>query len=142
MTLTVDASVWLAARFREEPYHEASADFLLRVIAGPELIALPWLSWVECVAAAARKTGGDDVAHQLGRHLRSLPGITWVPLDESLAGDACHLSARLRLRAADAVYVAVAKVHSSTLITLDNELLERCRGAVPCQTVTEWLRDN
>jgi predicted nucleic acid-binding protein len=132
MTVTIDASVWVAARFAGEPGHAASAGCLLRALAGPEPVVLPWLAAVECVAAVARKSGSAALAHEAGQQLRALVPVVWVVLDETVAADAAHIAAACRVRAADAVYVAVARRSGATLVTLDGEVRQRCAAMVRC----------
>ncbi len=138
MTLVIDASVWVAARFDGESSHEASARCLLAAIAGSEPLILPTLAWVECVAATARKTGSDALAMEVGEHLRA-PPLRWAALDEAEAANAAAIAAACRLRAADAVYVAVARQHRATLVTLDQEVRQRCAEQVRCLSPEAWL---
>jgi len=51
-----------------------------------------------------------------------------------------RLAAKLRLRGADAVYVALAATCREPLITLDAEMLERGRGVVEAFTPEQWLQ--
>ena len=51
-----------------------------------------------------------------------------------------RLTAKLRLRGADAVYVALAAICSEPLITLDAEMLERARGIADVFTPEQWLQ--
>ena len=53
---------------------------------------------------------------------------------------AARLAGDLRLRAADAVYVAVART-AGALITLDTELRERAASEVAVQSPAQWLAD-
>jgi predicted nucleic acid-binding protein len=139
--VTIDASVWIAARFQVEPEHDASAACIVEALAGRDDIVLPWLAWVECVAAVARKTGDDALAIEAGQQLRAQDAIRWVPLDEAQAVDATATAAACRLRAADAVYVAVARRFGATLVTLDRELMQRCVGHVQCMTPDTWVHE-
>jgi predicted nucleic acid-binding protein len=141
MTVTIDASVWVAAGFAGEPGYAESRACLLRVLAGRDTVVLPWLAWVECVAAVARKTDNDVLAHEAGRRLREVMPVRWVSLDETGATEATNVAAICRLRAADAVYVAVARQNGATLVTLDRELQRRCATLVRCQSPEEWSRD-
>jgi predicted nucleic acid-binding protein len=55
-------------------------------------------------------------------------------VDESLAREAAELAARLRLRGADAVYVAVARKLDLPLVTWDAEQRERGGAAIVVRT--------
>ena len=141
MTVTIDASVWVAARFENEPGHAESTACLLRALGSLEPIVLPWLAWVECVAAVARKTDNEALAREVGLHLHDLVSVRWVALDEPVTAEAAVVAAECRLRAADAVYAAVARLHRATLVTLDAEMRDRCSAQVRCQTPAEWVLD-
>jgi predicted nucleic acid-binding protein len=134
----VDASVWVAAQFRAEPHHAASVDCLSRALLEEEEITLPWLAWVECVAAIARKTSNPPLAKREGSKLVGLTNIRWLGLDEQLAADAADIAATHRLRSADSIYVAVAQRTSATFVTLDAEVHHRCSGVVACVFPAEW----
>lgn len=51
MTVSIDASVWVAARFENQPDYSASVACLRSVLASEESIVLPWLAWVETVCS-------------------------------------------------------------------------------------------
>ena len=65
--------------------------------------------------------------------------VRGVPLDASLAVESMRLAAKLRLRGADAVYVALAATCREPLITLDAEMLERARDVTETLTPEQWL---
>jgi predicted nucleic acid-binding protein len=139
MNITIDASVWVAARFDNEPSHVESTEFLLRAMGTRQTIVLPWLAIVECVAAVARKTGNARLADEVGAHLLGLPDVLWVALDETVVGEAIEVAAERRLRAADAVYAAVARSHGATLVTLDAEMLSHRSPRLRCVSPRDWI---
>ena len=61
--------------------------------------------------------------------------VILMDVDRALANDSADIAARYRLRGADAIYVAVAHIASSTLVTLDNEQRDRAADLVPTMTV-------
>ena len=67
--------------------------------------------------------------------MASVDEITFYEVDEVLADVSARVAARYRLRGADAVYVAVARVSGSTLITLDYQQRHRAADLVPTMTV-------
>jgi predicted nucleic acid-binding protein len=140
MTITIDASVWVAAGIENEPEYAASAACVVQALANGHTIVLPWLALPECVAAVARKTGSVELAQEAGRRLRGLPLVQWIVLDESEAIEAANAAAACRLRAAHAVYVAVAREHGATLVTLDQEVVRRAAGMVECQSPDAWVK--
>jgi predicted nucleic acid-binding protein len=63
-----------------------------------------------------------------------LPGLRLLPIDHLLAQAAAALAGRLRLRGADAVYVATAASLRLPLITWDVEQRDRAAAVVDVRT--------
>lgn len=139
MSVTIDASVFVAAARDEELHHEASLEFLERV-QGDELpVYSPALVLPECAAAIARPTGNLELAERLVELVRAFPGIELVPLTPLLAGHAARMAMQYRLRGADAIYAATADLFGATLVAWDGEMLTRSAGSTPAMTPIEWL---
>ena len=136
---TIDASVHLNALSPAEPGTGASLACLQRIVAQRRPIFSPTLLIVEVAAATARSLGSADLALRMAQALRSLPGQLWVALDDDLANEAARLGAEARLRGADAVYAAVARRFGATLVTRDQQQLERLCRLVPVLTPEELL---
>lgn len=60
----------------------------------------------------------------------SLPGLYLLDIDDQMARLSGELAARLRLKGADATYVAAAMLQDMPLITLDSEQRERASRVV------------
>ena len=71
--------------------------------------------------------------------LEAHPNLNLESLTESRARRAAEVAARLRLRGADAVYVALAEEFNATLITWDNEMLQRGAAVAPTLTPSAWI---
>jgi predicted nucleic acid-binding protein len=142
LTAVVDASVWVASQHADERRYEESRECLVKLLASSEAIALPWLALVECVAAVSRRSGNEGLGREAGRLLLAIPGLHWVPLDASGAARAAEVARVYRLRAADAVYVSVAREHRASLITLDHDVGTRVLGEVPVVTPAEWMEQS
>ena len=140
MTLIIDASVLVAAAQHDEPGSGASRAFLSAALIGRTPLVLPWLAWVETVSAIARKSATAGLAVEAGQRLRDLP-VHWVELDERMAQEAAATTVACRLRAADAVYVALAVRLEATLVTLDREIETRCEKLCRCRTPEAWLAE-
>jgi predicted nucleic acid-binding protein len=138
-SLTVDANVFAAASRPEEPHFAESRAMVVELRRRATILVCPTLTVAELIAALSRATGDDALAHRVAVQFRALPGLSLVGLDEPLAWAAGHLASMNRLRGADAVYLAVAQQHSATLVTWDNEMLQRCAAAVPTLTPAAWL---
>ena len=59
-----------------------------------------------------------------------MPGLRLVPVDEVLARMAARLAGRLRVRGADAVYIAAAAALRLPLVTWDIEQRDRAARLV------------
>lgn len=142
MTLSLDASVWLASLSPSEPDHDASRAIIMRALAREIPTHQPVLFIVEICAAIARRTRNPDLAMQAGRAALQWPSLVLHELDHTLAADAASVAATCALRGADAVYVATARHAGSVLVTLDREMLERAAAVVEVATPREWLDAN
>ena len=138
--MIVDASVWVASVLEEDAHHEVSLAFMHRFVKERQIATVPLLAWAEIAGAVARRTGDTDRGMKVAGFITAKPWVKGVPLETSLAGESMRLAARLRLRGADAVYVALAAISREPLLTLDNEMLERARDVVEALTPEQWLR--
>lgn len=68
--------------------------------------------------------------------------MSLVNFTRTRARRAAKLAAALRLRGADAVYVALALEYGATLVTWDAEMLQRAPAAMLTMTPAEWLATN
>ena len=76
---------------------------------------------------SARQTGDLTLARNTYRELLQLPTLRIVPIDYRLGAATATLAINLGLRAADAVYVALAQILAIPLITWDEQ--QRTRSA-------------
>jgi predicted nucleic acid-binding protein len=86
LSLTIDASVFVAAARPSEPQHGESLAFLDALAQHFALpIYCPTLTLTETVAAIARRTGDATLAQQAIRQIEFFPGITLVALTQARA---------------------------------------------------------
>ena len=137
--VTIDASVFVAADAADEAGRDSARAFLREVLSGGLAVHQPALCIVEVTSAVARRTNDPHIARNAALRLLELPGLVVHTLDIDAAVEAAGLAGRTRLRAADAVYAAVALQHGTDLVTLDVELRERAAPVVPTFTPGEWL---
>ena len=138
--ITIDASVLVAAASASDPARDDAFAFLAAVVASDVAIHQPTLTLVEVSAAIARRTGDDRLAGEIGSALLAMPGLVLHPLDLEASADAAALASRLGVRGADAVYVATALRHRTTLVTLDDDVRRRSSTIVDVVTPAEWLQ--
>ncbi|MFN8469659.1 MAG: PIN domain-containing protein [Caldilineaceae bacterium] len=133
--LTVDANVWIAANDRGDTQMERSRDFLAAATRQQETIFLPSFAQVEIACALARRRRSPEIGQRLANQIMALSHIVAVPLDSALVTQSVQTGTRLLLRSADALYAAVAAMHSAQLVSWDAELIQRA-GAI---TPADWL---
>jgi predicted nucleic acid-binding protein len=132
--MVVDASVIVSRLVPHDTNHEASRHWLTRHIAAGGLVIVPALLLPEVAGAVARRTGRPRLARRAVDAVLRLPELRLVPVDDVLAHTAAGLAGRLRLRGADAIYVAVAAGLSLPLVTWDSEQRERAGRLVEVLT--------
>jgi predicted nucleic acid-binding protein len=138
---TIDASVWVNGFDQREPGHEISRQ-VLELLGNHSIpIVVPNLVLVEVAGAISRTRNHPTQAQMFATALSNLPNVTIVTLDDVLAHQTLALAAQYGLRGADAVYGAVARRASCTLITLDNEQLTRLVNVITTQTPSAALVD-
>lgn len=138
--MIVDASVWVASVLKEDAHHEVSLAFMHRFVKERQIATVPLLVWAEIAGAVARRTGDTDRGLKVTGLITGQIWVRGVPLDVSLSSESMRLAAMLRLRGADAVYVALAATYREPLITLDAEMLERTHGVAEALTPEQWLQ--
>jgi predicted nucleic acid-binding protein len=138
--MIVDASVWVASVLDKDAHHEVSLAFMHRFVKERQIATVPMLVWAEIAGAVARRTGDTERGLKAAGLITAQVWVKGVPLDASLASEAMRLAATLKLRGADAVYVALAATCREPLITLDAEMLERARNVAEVFTPEQWLQ--
>jgi predicted nucleic acid-binding protein len=132
--MVVDASVIVSRLVPHDTNHEASRHWLTRHIAAGRLVIVPALLLAEVAGAVARRTGRPRLARRAVDAVLRLPELRLVPVDDMLARTAAGLAGRLRLRGADAIYIAVAAGLSLPLMTWDSEQRDRAGRLVEVLT--------
>ena len=137
--MIVDASVWVASVLDKDAHHDVCLAFMHRFVKERQIAIVPLLLWPEISGAVARRTGDADRGMKVAELIAAKIWVKGVPLDASLAHESMRLAASLRLRGADAVYVALAVAYREPLLTLDIEMLERARCLAEAFTPEQWL---
>jgi predicted nucleic acid-binding protein len=132
--MVVDASVVVSRLVAHDMNHEASRRWLTRHVAGGGLVIAPTLLLPEVAGAVSRRTGEPRLARRAVGALLRVPGLRRITVDDVLARTAAALAGRLRVRGADAVYIAVAANLGLSLVTWDVEQRDRGAGVVEVLT--------
>ena len=125
----VDASVWVSRFLPSDVQHQPSRRWLGERIEGGELLTAPAILLPEIGGAIARRTGNSGIAAEVFSLLLSLSNLRLVPVESDLARTSAQLASDLRLRGADALYVALASILNFPLVTWDREQRDRS-GAI------------
>lgn len=125
--VVVDASVWVSALMAGESNHPASLGWLRRYAQSGGAVLAPQLLLAEVASGIARATRQPALAQQIVGYLNHGSGVELVSLDSTLALEAADLAARLYIKGADSVYVALAQQRNVPLISWDNEQLNRAK---------------
>lgn len=123
--MVVDASVMVSRLVLHDVHHQASRHWLTRHVAAGGLLIAPSLLLPEVAGAVARRTGEPRLARRAVGAVLRLPALRLVPVDDVLARAAARLAGRLRVRGADAVYIAAAAGLGLPLVTWDTEQRDR-----------------
>lgn len=125
----LDASVFVAAISPSEVHYPAAREVY---DSHPENRAflVPSLFRVEVLAALARRGEPDEMLDTTDV-LVSGPRFHCVAVDAPLIEAATRVARVARLRAYDAVYVALALSHDAALLTLDSDVRTKIAAAFP-----------
>lgn len=134
--LVVDASVWVSAADPTDPSSPSSRAFLAELMTRGVSIALPGLARLEVACALARRFRDAELARDVADGMVKSPLVTVHGMGAGLIDAALSHGTRAFLRAADAVYAALARNLGGELVSWDREHIERA-GAVTPET---WLR--
>ena len=99
----------------------------------------PVLALAEVAGAVARRTGSSELAAGAISLTLRLPNARLVPVDDQLAHLGARLAGELRLRGAGSLYLALARRLGFTLVTWDQEQLERGRSVAVTHTPAQEL---
>ena len=130
----VDASVWVSYFMQTEETHSASRDWVSQQTDAGTPILGPSHVLAEISGAVSRRTGREELGRVSSTVISRLPDFQLIPIDRELADVSASVAAGMKLKGADAVYVALALLMNSSLVTWDKEQLTR--GAPIIETLT------
>jgi predicted nucleic acid-binding protein len=128
--MVVDASVMVSHLVPHDAHHLASRAWLTNHVDDGGLVIAPVLLLPEIAGAVARRTGAPGLAQRAIDAVLKLPGLRLLTMDEVLGRTAAGLAGRLRLRGADAIYIAAALSLRLPLVTWDTEQRERAARVI------------
>jgi predicted nucleic acid-binding protein len=125
--LLLDASVWVAAVDRDDPYHHAARPLVLDPTR--PLAALD-LTLYEIANVVGTVKGRSELAGRMCRAILRRSDGNLARIDAALAEHAMKFAAEHRLTAYDAAYVAAARRYAWTLVSADVKDLVKPRLAL------------
>ncbi len=137
MLLTLDSSVIVAALREQEPFHLLARRVLDQIGRSEHLAVQPFTVLVEVTAAIRRRTGSQSLALRVHRDLSSLGSLQFVELDAHRADEAAMIAQETGVRGMDAIVVQVAQEFGATLVSLDDEMVDRVRARVSVMSVAD-----
>jgi predicted nucleic acid-binding protein len=132
---TVDANCWIATFDPLDAFHTPSRELFQRLADREVHIEAPEIVLLEVGCAVARRHRDPAQGVRAISVMQRNPLLRLFPHSEQLLAEAMRLGTQQYLRGADALYAATAHLTGSTLVTWDNELIQRA-GAI---TPTDWL---
>lgn len=121
----VDASVWVSRFHQGDVNHAASREWLELAVANREELVGPTLLLAEVAGPIARLTRDSSEGSAAMGALMGFPNLAFVAVDYDLGLWSGNLAGGLKLKGADAVYLALAESRNCALVTWDKELLDR-----------------
>lgn len=126
----IDASVYVALINAKELSHDDARSWFQLAASSARPIVAPSILLAEVAAALSRGADDPALAHRVIERLARSRIIQLQPVTQTLAELAAAIAADHRMRGCDAIYLALAVQLNDTLITLDQQQLERGAGVV------------
>jgi predicted nucleic acid-binding protein len=137
--IVIDASVWVAFALAADAFHPQSLRWVTQWVRSGRSIMVPSIFPVEVGAALIRHVRVSDDAYKVVNDLLDNPLFTIKAVDASLCRQAATMAMDLRLRGADAIYVALAESLRVPLITWDEQQRSRASERITAMTPADAL---
>lgn len=137
--LTLDASIFVRRASPNDSAYAVCRDLFDTVQMRAILLYEPLLVLPEVAGAVSRVFRDSMRGRIYADVLRSLPNVTYVPIDADLSREAEEIAADYFLRGADATYVAIARRYNCALVSLDEEHRRRVGTILTVYTPGEAL---
>ena len=126
----VDASVWVSSFLTSDANHALASRWVDRAMEREAEIYAPAVLLAEVAGSVARVTGNPLAGIERANHLLNTLNLQIVVQDTRSYLAAARLASQLRLRGCDALYVQIAVEQDSTLVSLDEQQVERSGSVV------------
>jgi len=136
--VTLDSSVIVAALRKHEERHRQCQSLLEKVQKGQYIAIQPYTVLVEVAAAVKRRTNSQRLAKRVKELLQNIDTLDFVELGTIRADAATDMAINTGLRGMDAIVVQVAAEFGATLVSLDEEMIEKARAIINVRSVEEF----
>jgi len=123
--LTVDSSIIVSSLLEGERRHKEARKIWETILAGKNVAILPYSVFVEVVAAVRRRTGSEELAREVGKHLLEIEALFFVGLDDKSAQEAVEIAVKTGVRGMDALVIQVAQDFDTELMSFDEEMMTK-----------------
>jgi len=100
------------------------------VLTGKTVAIMPYIVLVEVVAAVRRRTADKELALKIKKEPLSAGSVNFTIVDPEAALEASDIAIETGMRGMDAIVVQTAKEYGTSLVTLDNEMINKATGIV------------
>lgn len=129
--VAVDSSVWVAAADQADPFCGPSRAFFAAVVRHRASLHVPAFARVEVACALARRSRDASAARGLAQAMLAGSLVVEAATDAALLAQALLAGTDAFLRGADSFFVATAQAAGATLISWDDEMLQRGGTVTP-----------
>jgi predicted nucleic acid-binding protein len=124
-TMVIDSSVWVSWFIRSDSNHAAAVAWLNKHLQGGGSLLSPTMLVIETASGVSRVTNQSALGSHAASQLYTIPFLQIVAMDQDLVNETVNIAAQYKLRGADSVFVALAKLKAIPLVSFDNEQLTR-----------------
>ena len=132
--VVLDANVWVASLLGDEPKHIDSDRWLYDWLSNERSLVVPALFVVEVGSAVARRRRSALEGNIAIARVETEPLLDIRDQSPHLWSSGARHAANLQIRAADAIYVALAADLGLPLVTWDQEILDRAADVIDVRT--------
>lgn len=136
---TLDANIYAHDIDPNDPNYADCHALIERLKQGDVRVIVPTLLLAELAASISRVRRDPMRARITVEALQALPFMEFIDLDRTVGQEAAEIAADRAVKGADAVYIAVARRHGCTLVTLDQEQATRAAPIVTVMSPQEAL---
>ncbi len=129
-TMVIDTSVWVSWFLNTDSNHATAVAWLNKHLQYGGSLLSPIMLVIETASGVARVTNQVALGSYAASQLYTIPFLQLFPMNQDLVNETVAIAAQYKLRGADAVFVALAKIKSVPLVSFDREQLTRSTSVI------------